>query len=267
MNARILCALLMAGTVLAVSTPVAIPNAGLTVALPTNWSLDSSIDATNARPSYFLLPNDTTLHVSMGIDLYDSVSLTADTTWAYDQSYAFKVYVDYMPCPSQILSWASSVQNGLLSYYLNSTQASDSVCADYKGWHNRFFAYATHGWEVYLTGDTAEISKNYSYYTSVMDSITIDRNWKGWSAVSIEARVRALSSLQVLRQSGALQITAAPNARGELMDLRGRTVASFVVDSQGHARLATNGLQGLFVIRTQPNAKASGSTATVTLMR
>jgi len=265
MKVRILCALLTVCSALALSSPVSIPNAGLTIALPNNWSLDSSV-ASNGRPSYYLLPNDTGLHVSMGIELYDSLDLTADTLWAYDQSYAYKIYVDYMACPSQILSWASSVQNGLLSYYLNSTQASDSVCSDYRGWHNRYFAYATHGWEVYLTGDTIEIANHYAYYSAVMDSITIDRSWNGWTAVAIGTRPRSGSPLRALRTSGGLQILAAPGTRGTLVDLRGRTLASFVLDAQGQAQIATRGLKGLYVIRTGSDARTTGGSATVTLM-
>lgn len=268
MNVRILCALLAACSALAVAVPVAIPNAGLTVELPSNWSLDSSA-ASNGRPSYYLLPNDTSLKVSMGIDLYDSLDLAADTSWAYDQSYAYKIYVDYMACPSQVLSWASSVQNGLQSYYLNSTQASDSVCSEYRGWHNRYFAYASHGWEVYLTGDTTEIANHYDHYSAMMDSITIDRNWNGWTPVAIGNRPRSGksgSTLRTLRTSESLQILAAPGTRGTLVDLRGRTLASFVLDAHGQTQIATGGLKGLFVIRTETDAGAIGSSATVTLM-
>lgn len=239
MHVRSLVAGIALSGALAFGAPVAIPNAGLTVELPQGWSLDSSVSS-SGKPSYLLLPDGSQKSwLMVSIELYDSLDPVKDTGWAYDQTYGYKVWVDYEPCPTQVFSWAASTQDGLASSYINTTQSLDSLCAEYRAFHVRYFATGTHGWEVMLMGDTAQIQDNYSTYAAMLDSIKVDRSWTGWTPVS-GIHSRSLGArLRVLRGAQGLEVLGSPQALGDLVDPRGRRLAGFRLDAQGRASLPT----------------------------
>ena len=248
------------------STSVALPDVGLTISLPANWDT-LSIKDTLGSTEYMWYPKDTTVNVMAGVLLYEGLSSDSDSVanWAYEQSYAVKLSIEFMACGGSVYSWTSYTQDGQTAMYLNSVQNSGSFCDTTRAWHDRFFAYGTYGWQVELWGDSTTIAKNYSTYMKDLDSIKVVRSWAARQAGITSAR--AASSRLSLRTQGERLIMSGPaNATGVIFDLRGHAYGRVSLDGQGQGGRSLEGIpSGSYVVRmlwrTTGGALRTGSSA------
>lgn len=242
MSTRTLLCLVVAAAGWIAAAPVKLANAGLTVELPSGWVVDSVAD-TSGKPSYLWHPIDSVPKILMGVELYDGVPADSASEWTYTMSYAHKLTVENDACLSgEVLSWSYYGQDGLPGAFVNSYLTLDAYCqGDVLAWQDRFFATSTHGWQLWFAGDTTEVQTNYSRWSSLLDSVKVDRSWSGWSALSLQAP----SSLRPIRWSvagGILSMHGLPGSRGWILDSRGRPLRAVLLDGSGQARVALNHL-------------------------
>lgn len=268
MSTRLLLALLLVGAGWTASAPRLLLNAGLTIELPSGWMVDSVADS-RGKPSYLWHPIDSLPRVLMGAELYDSVPADSTSEWTYTMSYAHKITVENDACLSgEVLSWSYYAQDGLPGAFVNSYLTLDAYCqGDVLAWQDRFFATGTHGWQLWFAGDTNEILSRYGHYSALLDSVKVDRSWKGWSAMGVARSAKAGSSLRWSVAAGMLTLQGQPHAHGWLLDSRGRPVRPLRLDRTGTARVAMVHLpSGIYHARLV-GPKATRHSATLSLVR
>ncbi len=242
------------------SVPVTLPEAGLIISLPSGWDTVSVSDTEGVY--YLWFPQDTSLHVYAGTALYSGLSSDSDSVagWGYEMSYAEKIRIEFDVCGGVVYSWTSYTQDSLPAAYVNSLQSTGDYCDTLLASHDRYFAYGTHGWEVYLEGDSGVVSQNYTAYAKNFDSITVIRSWAGASGVTAAGRAKTAF---FARQSGEHLVLHGPaGAEGTICDFRGRTVGHFTLDGHGNCVRPLGGLAGgSYVMRAA--WRASGVVRTV----
>ncbi len=231
------------------SSRVTLPGVGLSISLPSGWDTVSSADSSGQIWHYAWVPKDTAQHVHAGVFLYEGLSADSDSVanWPYEMSYAQKINIEFNACGGSVYSWTNYSQDSLPATYLNSIQVSGSLCDTSEAWHQRYFAYGTYGWEVYLAGDTAAVSQNYASYMRDLDSIQVLR---AWNNVGVSAG-RSASVRFLARQDGTKLVIHGPaGATGWILDTRGRTWGRLETDAQGSAIHSLEGMpSGHYVVR------------------
>lgn len=269
MSTRSLLAFLLVGTGWIAAAPVSLPNAGLTIELPSGWTIDSVADA-QGKPSFLWHPVDSLPRVLMGVELYDSIPVDSNAQWTYYMSYAHKLSVESDPCRSgEVLSWSYYKQDSFPGAFVNSFLTLDAYCQDpVLAWQDRFFANGTHGWQLYLVGDTSEVLDHYDHWTSLLDSVKILRDWKGWTPLSIASRSASTGSLHWSFSGRQLSLQGLPQTFGWLLDSRGRPVRRVQLDAQGKASVPTDRLpSGVYHVRLGGSGAIRSQSATLSLIR